>query len=184
MNPGLGFDRRIPLDWLEQAARFARTHLADGQDRTAPLTRSRHRALREQLGLELFGADLPKARKNDLTVLTRLWLAPPAPILGLRDRGLALLEDLLGSERVGLHYGMALAGYPFFADVAREVGRGLILGDTVRVGAVQRRLAEARGDRSTLRRASQRILATLADWGLLVGGPTRGTWAGAPRREP
>ncbi len=184
MNPGLGFDRRISLDWLEQTALFAHRRLDLSGGGPAPLERRHHRALREQLGDELFGPGLTKARRNDLTVLTRLWLAPPVEALLLRDHGLALLQGLLGIERVGLHFGMALACYPFFADLAREVGRGLMLGDAVRVGALQRRMAERRGDRSTLRRAVQRVLVSLADWGLLVPGPARGTWSAAPRLEP
>jgi len=183
-DPGLGFDRRLPLDWLEQTARFAQRRLEGPEASGAGLSRRDHRALREALGAVLFGTALSKARRNDLTVLTRLWLAPPAQALDQRNQGLGLLEQTLGDERVALHYGMALASYPFFADVAREVGRGLMLGDAVRVGAVQRRLAEARGDRSTLRRASQRVLSTLGDWKVLVPGPARGTWAAAPRWEP
>ncbi len=176
MTPAIGFDRRIPLDWLEQAA----TVFGQGGD-----PRHQRRLLAEALFVAEEGASrggqaslrrLSSARRKDVTVLSRIWLEPRSGGAPLRQGGVAHLEHLLGRERVLVHYGLSLATYPFFAACSRAIGRSLMLADEVTLVGLTRRLAEALGERTTLRRAVQRVVVSLLDWSILRPGSRPGTY--------
>jgi len=62
---------------------------------------------------------------------------------------------------------MCVATYPFFADVTSVVGRLLRLQTTVTSQQIYRRLKELWGDRSTVRRAGQRVMSSLVLWSAL-----------------
>jgi hypothetical protein len=56
-----------------------------------------------------------------------------------------------------MHWGMSVACYPFFAEVAAQVGKLLALNGHANLSQIVRRMTETSGDRSTLPRAVQRV---------------------------
>mgnify|MGYP000909906459 FL=1 len=60
---------------------------------------------------------------------------------------------------------MALAAYPFFAAVAESVGRLLRLQGALTRSEVHRRVAEAFGDRPTVKRATGVAVHNMTQWG-------------------
>jgi hypothetical protein len=62
---------------------------------------------------------------------------------------------------------MAVGKYPFFCDVAGNLGRMLALNERVSLSQVERRMTESWGDRSTLSRAIRRVLRSMVQWGVL-----------------
>ena len=72
------------------------------------------------------------ARGKTMTVLLHVWTTVPDAAVPLRDDALALLRGRTGRDRLPLHWGMCLATYPFFRDVAATTGRLLALQGTAR----------------------------------------------------
>lgn len=164
----LGFDRKILLSWLDTAV-VAVQQVGGGAK------------LKGHLMQQLEGQGLGAvARDKTATVLAHIWGTVPPGIRPLRDEAMRLWVEVETAERVAMHWGMALATYPFFRDVADVCGRLFQLQPTVTVGQVERRIIELWGDRSTVRRAVQRVLRSLHAWGLLVEGRPRGAYTRAP----
>jgi len=166
----IGFDRRIELDWLDATV---------GQ----MLQQSDPAAIRAHL-LTALAPDIrgAEAREKTALVLMRIWVTPQqAP--HLRDEALRLVPNLLPGERLWLHWGLSLLAFPFFRDVVATVGRLLRLQGQCSVGQVTDRMVAAWGERTTLVRATQRVLRSCVAWGTLVAGTPTGTYhAGTPQQ--
>jgi hypothetical protein len=170
----IGFDRKLEREWLDLAAQLAATE--------TPTREARARLFAHLEGV-VAGSTLNSGRGKTLTVLMRLWITPPAGAKALRDRAAAAFRDASEAERLALHWAMAIGTYPFFASVAEAVGRLLRLQEDVALAQVDRRLAEAWGERSTLHRSVQRICRSMVDWGVLNESSVRGTYRPAARRS-
>lgn len=163
----LGFDQRVRLEWLEAAA----GHAASGKsyDET-------REALLDLLDGVVGGRRFASARSKTVTVLCRVWGGVVPGTEGLRARAIEALTRVDASERVILHWAMALAAYPFFADVAAIVGRLLELQDDAPMAHIVRRAVELWGDREKVRGGSQKIVRSMTDWGCLSEASTKGVF--------
>lgn len=168
----IGFDRKIQLDWLDATAEWA------AQGLSAADIRER---LEQLLEGKVAGIGPHSARGKTMTVLLHIWVLVPETLVPLRDDGLALLRDRSGRDRLPLHWGMCMATYPFFRDVAATTGRLLSLQGTTALSQIVRRMAESWGERSTLTRAVQRVVRSFVQWGVLVETGERGIFAPAPK---
>lgn len=166
-RPVLGFDRKLALSWLDAAAELSRTS-GDAELR---------RRLRDQLRSEGLGAT---ACGKTATVLARVWSAPTPSRVSLRERTTQLWLEALPSQRIALHWGLAIASYPFLRDVADVIGRLFGVQDAVGLSQVERRIIERWGDRSTVRCAVGRAVNSMRAWGLLADGPRRGIYRRSP----
>ena len=110
----IGFDRKIRLSWLDATADWA----AQGLPAAAIRTR-----LDRLLDGQVAGNGPHSARGKNMTVLMHVWVLVPRTLVQLRNEGLNLLDNRFGRDRLPLHWGMCLATYPFFRDVAATTGR-------------------------------------------------------------
>ena len=172
MRPIIGFDRKIRLRWLDATAEWTAQGLA------APAIRGQ---LERLLDDQVAGEGPHSARGKTMTVLLHVWAAVPDELAPLRNDGLALLHGRGGRDRLPLHWGMCLATYPFFRDVAAATGRLLALQGAAAQAQIVRRMAESWGERTTATRAVQRIVRSCVDWGVLVETGDRGTYAPAAK---
>ena len=99
----------------------------------------------------------------------------------LRDDALTLLRGRTGRDRLPLHWGMCLATYPFFRDVAATTGRLLALQGNAALSQIVRRMAESWGERTTVARAVQRVVRSCVEWGVLVETSRRGVFSPAEK---
>jgi len=170
---GVGFDRKIRLSWLEAVAGWTASGMPDAEIRT-------------KLDLLLEGEVTGKeARKKTKTVLLRTWLLPSEKLRALRDQGLSLLSRTSESERLALHWGMVCSSHPVVWETASVVGRLLRLQGEASLSQVRARIVATYGERSTVVRASQRILRSFSDWHVLEEMLEKGVYraSGAHRLE-
>lgn len=154
----IGIDRKIELDWLDAVAAKA----AAGETRAVV-----QRWLHDELLQDLGGQGLHSAKGKTATVLLRIWFPKDPAAARLRAHALAVLADVEPAERLALHWCMTLCAYPFFGDVVRQLGRLIALQGQTSVREVVRRVAELYGDRTTLPRAVQRVVSSVASWGVV-----------------
>ena len=167
----IGFDRKIQLDWLDATADWAAQGLSVADIREQ---------LAQRLEGKLAGVGPHSSRGKAMTVLLHIWVLVPETLVPLRDDGFSLLRDRSGRDRLPLHWGMCMATYPFFRDVATTTGRLLSLQGTAALSQVVRRVTESWGERSTLIRAVQRVVRSFVEWGVLIETDERGIFAPAP----
>jgi hypothetical protein len=166
----IGFDRRIALAWLDETA---------GQMLRDPDPAAVRAHLHSVLAPEVTGRE---ARVKTITLLCRVWVNPPQAV-HLRDEALRLLPTLLPDERLWLHWGLVQLAFPFFRDVSATIGRLVRLQEQFTLGQVTDRIIATWGERSTLIRASQRLLRSCIDWGALYEADAPGVYGAVPSHQ-
>ena len=166
----IGFSQRVRLEWLEQTANL----ILAGNDRAAV-----NGALQELLKdkVSIGGQSKRGNREKIITILLRTWLTVPNELELLRLDGLELLKHTPRCDHLAIHWGMVMAVYPFWSDVATQTGRLLRLQGSVAMAHVQRRIREQYGERETVSRATQRVVRSYLDWGVLQESGTKGVYA-------
>jgi len=176
MNPRLspiGFSQRVRLEWLEQTAHL----VLAGNDR-AGVKEALQDLLKDKVSI---GSQAEWGnRAKIITILLRVWFTAPPKQESLRIAGLKLLKHLPRKDHLTLHWGMTMAVYPFWADIATPVGRLLKLQGAAAAVQVQRRIREQYGERETVARAARRVLRSYLDWGVLGETGAKGIYQAGP----
>ncbi len=157
----VGFSQRIRLEWLRCTAGLVMA----GKDRDT-IYKELHRMLKEG---SPDAVDAERGRRQKaITILMKIWEIVPVGLEGFRDAGLELLKTQPQEMALPVHWGMAMAVYPFFGVTAAGVGRLLRLQGSFSISQVQRRLREQYGERETVSRAARRTIRSFYDWGVLT----------------
>ncbi|MGH2362950.1 MAG: hypothetical protein ACRDGM_20675 [bacterium] len=174
MKPGeIGFDRRLRREWLDFVADCAAAHIAPDVIRAK---------LHDLLTPAVAESGERGARSKTITVLLRLWVVSDPRTDGLRLDALHLLPTCTPGERLALHWGLAMAEYPFFSDVVSSIGRLVRLQPTVSLAEVVRRAKEKWGDRERVARSARHVLQSIRDWGVLAETRRPGVYRVAPQQ--
>jgi len=167
----IGFSQRIRLEWLEKTARL----FLAGNTREEIETELQD-FLQDKLSI---GSNPERgAREKTITILMKIWVSVPKPLGAFHKEGLEFLKKLPPEDRLAVHWGMAMAVYPFFANVAEQVGRLISLQESFTLSQIQRRIREQLGERETVARAARRILSSFVDWEVLKRSAKRGNYEG------
>lgn len=150
-QPSIGFDRFVALAWLDKALEVACSGGEYGDLRTWIDSRVQGEA----------------ASKKTSSVLSMIWLQSNPATNHLRYQALSILPDLSTDERLVLHWGMALATYPFFRTTASAMGRLLKLQGEFQINDIRTRVLEQHGNIGTVPRAVSRIVQSVKDWGAI-----------------
>lgn len=151
MSPQIGFDRFIHLDWVATALKV-RAGIVSLQDLIELLDAAR-------LGNE--------AKAKTRTKLNALGLEPRQDLADFADRGVGLLKSEPNIPFAALAWGMAISTYPFFGKVAEITGRLTSIQGDCSSMEIHRRISEIYGDREVTKRATQAVLQTQTNWGLI-----------------
>ncbi len=155
MSPSIGFDRDIKLEWLDAVA----TLVAAGCN-----TKEVRASIHKMLGGVSASGKPDAATIKTTTVLLHIWSQVPDCAVRLRDRIVSVISDLNPEERLAAHWSMCLATYPFFLDVAVNVGRLMALQGDVSLASLKRRLAERWGDRVLMPQAARKVVRSMVGW--------------------
>ena len=169
----VGIDRLVRLVWLEKTAALV---LAGNraQDLKAILQEDLQEAFVSSK------AEVRGSLDKTITILMKVWLTVPAELSQLQAAGLELLKTTSEHKQLALHWGMLMAGYPFWAAVAAQSGRLLKLQGTVAAAQVQRRVREQYGERETVARRVRYVLRSFLDWGVLKETGEKGVYELGP----
>lgn len=165
----IGFSQRIRLEWFEKTADL----ILAGSDKAA-INDSLQNLLQDKVSIG--GKSIRGNREKVITILLKSWFTVPHDLEPLRDEGLEILKGLARKDRVAVHWGMALAAYPFWGAVASHTGRLLRLQGTAVAAHVQRRIKEDYGERETASRAARRVLRSFIDWGVVIETGDKGVY--------
>jgi len=155
-DKGVGFIHNVNLAWLDAAA--------DARLRNGDLLVMRDE-LDRLLQTEVGGA---VSRRKTIDVLVSIWQKTEEVDAGLFDEALRFLPQIPIAERIWLHYGLTLLYFPFFRQTTAIVGQFARTGEPITRSAAKGRLAGELGHLGSLNRASERIVASLVNWGALV----------------
>ncbi len=158
--PVIGFNRRVDLEWLGYTVRL----FTGGHDESKI-----HEELSEYLSSKLSISSSAKrgSREKTITLLLKTWVRVRPEIEPLRDDGLELLEFLPKTQHLAVHWGMTMAAYPFWGEVAAVTGRLLRLQGTAAAIQIQRRVREIYGEKETAYRSARYVVSAFHQWGAL-----------------
>lgn len=122
------------------------------------------------------GSKERSSRDKAATIIFRTWISPDNYLCDLRNDGLKLLEAVHADEKLAVHWGMIMATYPFWADVADSVGRLLRLQGSIETSQIKRRIKELYGDREVVSRATRNVISSFVDWGVLRETSLKGAY--------
>ncbi|MGB7295399.1 MAG: hypothetical protein WBC70_07400 [Candidatus Aminicenantales bacterium] len=165
----IGLDRLVRFAWLEKVSSLV-------------LAGNESKDIKTILQDDLKGSfrstktDVRGSMDKTITILLKVWLKVPAELESLRVGGLDLLKHFPQRGHLAVHWGMVMAGYPFWSGVAVQVGRLLRLQGSAASVHVQRRICEQYGERETVSRRTRYILRSYLDWGVLQETGTKGIY--------
>jgi hypothetical protein len=167
----MGFGKKVRALWLDLSLEFAANGVSflDGKAELSELIR-----------IDNSGTD---AIRKALDGLNRVWFNPPDYCRATRDAGLSLYRSENRPQSLLLHWGMAIAAYPFVGAVAEAVGRLLRLQGIASIRDVKRRVGEKFGEREIVERLVRFDVSSFLDWGVLAATKEKGRY-GAARPIP
>lgn len=155
-------DKKVEIEWLDQLA-FGLKEQKNYKDLKEELDNS--------LKNKIHGNE---SRRKHLNVLMRIWVTVPTGHEQLRDRALTFLLSTTSRERLALHWGLCLLAFEIFKDVSSIIGKLFTLNEEITLAQVHNRIIENWGDRTTLVYAVQRMLRSMANWGVLLDAEKKG----------
>lgn len=168
MPERVGFDRKLKRAWLDWTAEALLS---------APAPEAVYATLQQALHEEVQG---DVSRGNVITLLTGIWVRVPPQVVRLRDEALSLWPELTSQERLALHWGMALARYPFFRDVVAQTGRLRRLQETFTTAQLRHEVVARWGERAIVRFSTPRVLLSLEEWGVVELVNSKGSYRVLP----
>ena len=150
-----GYCRHVEKERIEQSLRWVANGASSAQ-------------LNNSLDNFLSGYIVSKEnRRKARNLLTSVWTQPVDQyIKNFFDKGIELHKDA-ESFSLPIHWGMLIARKPFFAEVARFIGRQARLNNTFTYAQAFRRMSMLYGETEATSRALSAVLRTVMELGIL-----------------
>ncbi|MDN5346843.1 MAG: hypothetical protein PWP65_407 [Clostridia bacterium] len=103
----VGFSQRIQLEWLEYTVDLVLAGYSRSEIEAAVQELLKNRLSRGGT------AQSCGSHEKAITILLKIWAAPPAHLEELRGDGLELLRVTPKEQHLTVHWGMTMAVYPF-----------------------------------------------------------------------
>ncbi|MCF6238619.1 MAG: hypothetical protein L3J79_07390, partial [Candidatus Marinimicrobia bacterium] len=169
----LGVKQVIRLEWMERAVHLSMSGMGPQEIRS-----ELHEYLAGRKGDGLIGERSKLTCSQAVVVLMNIWGKPNPEIAAfIEDVKLQIQSNGVDpAERKALYWAAISAAYPFWFNVARQVGRLLNLQDQITKQQIVRRLKEQYGDRQTVSRVARYVIRSFVAWNVLKDTEKRGCY--------
>jgi len=157
MNKGIGFRRNIYLHWMDAAAAFCgeSNDLAELRARLEPV-------VKEQIKSD-------ENRRIAIDILLNIWAKSADIHPGLHADALRIYSHTVEvTDRLWLHYGMTMLTYDFFRLGVTAIGQLSRYDEVIAPKDVKQKLVSEMGQLGALEKATERIIFSLRNWGILT----------------
>ena len=111
------------------------------------------------------------------------WFAPEKELVLFREEALNISRNMYEENWLALHWSLISASYPFWFNVAKQVGRLFNLQESVTQVQIFNRVKEQYGDRETVARNARYTVRSFVAWGVLQESGNKGCYKKAPSMQ-
>lgn len=166
----LGIKQTIQKSWMDYVVQMMLAGISEKEQRSALddfLSTQLQRGGTGERGEKTYGMAIG---------ILASWFSPDKDLIAFRDDALSIAQQLPVEQWLPLHWAVISASYPFWFNVARQVGRLLNLQDQITQAQVFGRLKEQYGDRETVARNARYTIRSFVAWGVLKDSKAKGCY--------
>ena len=158
----IGIKQIVRIEWMEKTSNLLLSGLSNDEIRQELKI-----YLIDKMGNGSTGERSEEASRFSVNILMNTWIVPDKCLVDFRDSGIDLLKILPKEDRVAVHWGMICATYPFWYNVANQIGILLNLQETISAQQITQRVIENYGDRPTVSRNARFVTRSIYYWNML-----------------
>ena len=167
----LGIKQTIQLSWMDRVLKMMLSGMTEQQIR---------QDLDEFLSTQKQSGGVGERGKVSYTMAISIlacWFAPAPDLKDFRDRLLLEAGKRPQKEWLALHWAIISSTYPFWLNVARQVGRLFNLQEQITQPQIFNRIKEQYGDRETVARNARYAVRSMVAWGIIGDQSKKGNYA-------
>ncbi|NQV32389.1 MAG: hypothetical protein HQ515_06825 [Phycisphaeraceae bacterium] len=169
-HEAIGIKQVIHFEWVKKTANL----LLSGVD-TKTIRQELHDFIADKKGNGSSGKRSDQTRTFVVNNLMKIWVTPDSDLIPFRDAALGFLRQN-PSMALAVHWAVISAVYPFWFNVAKQIGRLLGLQEEVTQKQIINRMKEQYGDRETVSRYSRYVIRSFINWGVLEDAKSGGVY--------
>jgi hypothetical protein len=173
-NDKLGIKQTLQRPWMDRAVQMLLAGMSEKEIRAD---------LNEFLKTQKQSGGIGERGRKTYAMATALlasWFSPAPNLVTHRNEVLKFARGLTVEEWLPLHWIIVSASYPFWFNVAIQVGRLFNLQDHITQTQVFRRVKEQYGDRETVVRNARYTIRSFVAWGVLRDCEIKGCYEKSP----
>jgi len=166
----LGVKQTIQIDWMDRVVQMLLAGMSEPEIRED---------LNEFLSTQKQSGGIGERGKKTYSMAISIlssWFPKDEELKAFCANALDLAKSLQPSEWLPLHWAVVSASYPFWFNVAKQVGRILNLQDKITQRQIFDRLIEQYGDRETVARNARYTVRSFVAWNILKDSNSRGCY--------
>jgi len=109
----------------------------------------------------------PQSARRTANILSNWWFPKNQTGQYLKEKALRLLPSLSKSDRLILHWGMALNVFPLFRQTSRTIGALLRIQEEITNNEIITRIIGNYSNQVTIKRSVERLVQSFLDWKVL-----------------
>lgn len=166
----LGIKQTIRIEWMDRVLQMLLAGMSE-----ADIRQDLDSYLSSQKQSGGIGERGEKTYRIAIGILSS-WFSPEDELIKFRDDALSVAGKLNPEMWRPLHWAVISASYPFWFNVARQVGRLLNLQDHITQVQIFNRLKEQYGDRETVARNARYAVRSFVAWRVLKDSKAKGCY--------
>ena len=173
----LGIKQTIQKEWMDRTLRMVLAGMTEKeirQDLDQYLSTQKQSGGVGERGQKTYGMAIG---------ILASWFAPEDDLCGFRDEALTIAGVVPEEQWLVLHWALISASYPFWFNVAKQVGRLFNLQESVTQVQIFNRVKEQYGDRETVARNARYTVRSFVAWGVLQESGNKGCYKKAPSMQ-